>query len=72
MPVQGEGQRAPSNPVRSPIHIWAGVRAKTQAKNYALLHASILATLCTLCDISDGRNAGHAFMTQYNYRVNGR
>ncbi len=38
--------------------------AKTGVKNYALLHASILAILCAVCDISDGRSGGHAFMTQ--------
>ncbi len=36
----------------------------TEAKNYALLHVSILAILCPVCDIPDGRSAGHTFMIQ--------
>ncbi len=51
VPVQGEGQHAPSKPIKGdfhaplkipPIHVWVGVRAKTRANFYALLHASIL------------------------------
>ncbi len=39
VPVQGEGTPGLSRPL---IHVCAGVRAKTRAKNYTLLHLSIL------------------------------
>ncbi len=54
-------------PLRIPIK--GGFRPRTRldarqntGKYYALLHASILATLCVLCG---GRSAGYTFMAQY-------
>ncbi len=53
---QSKGQRAPSNPdergLSGPhIFAWAGMCAETRAKSNILLHASILTTLCALCEI---------------------
>ncbi len=61
-PVQGEPRlRGLLRPPINPIHIWAGVRvrAETREKNYALLHASILANFV--------RSLWHFWWTQRVY-----